>query len=60
MGGSLASKAKLILDDLQIHTKPENINGCWKIVWHKLLVGWLKLNVDGSYRGNLRFYGEVG
>lgn len=56
MGGSLSSKAKLILDDLQIHTESEKIKGCQNIVWHKPPAGWLKLNVDGSCRNNSRSY----
>lgn len=60
MGGFLSSKAKLILKDMQIYTKLEKLQGFQKIVWHKLPMAWLKLNVDGFYRGNLESCGEVG
>ncbi|XP_040994289.1 uncharacterized protein LOC121240828 [Juglans microcarpa x Juglans regia] len=41
-----------LLEELQVRTRQLESRTPHKVVWEKPPVGWLKLNVDGSCRGN--------
>lgn len=51
---------QLILDELHVKTIYVNIKLPRHVRWEKATEGWLKLNVDDSYRDNLGSNGGGG
>lgn len=52
MKRSSNKNSMVMLDDLHLQTTIVNTPIPRKVKWEKLVEGWLKLNVDGSCRGN--------
>lgn len=54
------AKEKMILDKLKIISNGKKHRTPCQVIWDKSTNGWLKLNIDGLCRGNLRYNGVGG